>query len=50
MNKILSLFSGCGGLDLGFRKAGFHAVLATDVWNIACKSLELNDVADTILC
>lgn len=50
MHKIVSLFSGCGGLDLGFRKAGFHAVLATDVWNIACKSLELNDAADTILC
>lgn len=50
MHKIVSLFSGCGGLDLGFKKAGFHAVLATDVWNTACKSLELNDVADTILC
>lgn len=50
MHKIVSLFSGCGGLDLGFKKAGFHAVLATDVWNTACKSLELNDVADIILC
>lgn len=50
MHKIVSLFSGCGGLDLGFKKAGFHAVLATDIWNTACKSLELNDVADTILC
>lgn len=50
MHKIVSLFSGCGGLDLGFKKAGFHAVLATDVWNTACKSLELNDIADTILC
>ena len=50
MHKIVSLFSGCGGLDLGFKKAGFHAVLATDVWDTACKSLELNDVADTILC
>ena len=50
MHKIVSLFSGCGGLDLGFKKTGFHAVLATDVWNTACKSLELNDAADTILC
>ena len=24
--KILSLFSGCGGLDLGFHKAGFEIV------------------------
>ena len=22
--KIISLFSGCGGLDLGFKKAGFE--------------------------
>lgn len=48
--NIVSLFSGCGGLDLGFRKAGFHAILATDVWDIACKSLEANNVADKIVC
>lgn len=29
-NKIISLFSGCGGLDLGFRKAGFDIVLANE--------------------
>lgn len=49
-HKIVSLFSGCGGLDLGFRKAGFHAVMATDVWDIACKSLEANKVADEVVC
>lgn len=27
---ILSLFSGCGGLDLGFRNAGFNIVVAND--------------------
>ena len=49
-NRIISLFSGCGGLDLGFRQAGFHAILATDVWDIACKSLQLNGMADEVLC
>lgn len=28
--KIISLFSGCGGLDLGFHKAGYQIVFAND--------------------
>lgn len=28
--KLISLFSGCGGLDLGFKKAGFEKVWAND--------------------
>lgn len=36
MNKIVSLFSGCGGLDLGFRRAGFDVIWANefdkDIW------------------
>jgi len=47
--KVISLFSGCGGLDLGFRKAGYHTILATDVWSIACETLNLNKMADEIL-
>lgn len=30
MLKVISLFSGCGGLDLGFEKAGFEVVLANE--------------------
>jgi len=29
--NIISLFSGCGGLDLGFENAGFNVVFANDI-------------------
>ena len=35
--KIVSLFSGCGGLDLGFHKEGYETVWANDFseWAVA---------------
>lgn len=48
--KIVSLFSGAGGLDIGFEKAGFRTIFATDVWNIACETLKKNDMADEVFC
>ena len=33
--KFLSLFSGCGGLDLGFSQAGFFGNLSVDIDDIA---------------
>lgn len=40
--KIVSLFSGCGGLDYGFNNAGFNIVFSTDIWDKACDTLKLN--------
>lgn len=40
--KILSLFSGCGGLDLGFHKAGYETVWANDFSHWACESFRKN--------
>jgi len=31
--KVVSLFAGCGGLDLGLVKSGHKIVLATDIDN-----------------
>lgn len=36
--RILSLFSGCGGLDLGFHQAGYETVWANDFSHWACES------------
>lgn len=40
--RLVSLFSGCGGLDLGFAKAGFHRVWANDFDVDAQKIFKLN--------
>jgi DNA (cytosine-5)-methyltransferase 1 len=38
----VSLFSGCGGFDLGFRQAGFKSVFANDIDADACQSYRRN--------
>lgn len=40
--KILSLFSGCGGLDQGFLKAGFNIVWANDFDKYAVETYKAN--------
>ena len=40
--KVISLFSGCGGMDLGFVQAGFEIVYANDIDRDAIDSYRLN--------
>jgi len=40
--RILSLFSGGGGLDIGFHKAGFEIVACIEIDKPSCETLELN--------
>jgi DNA (cytosine-5)-methyltransferase 1 len=53
--KVVSLFSGCGGLDLGFRRAGFEIIWANefdnDIWdtykkNHPATNLDIRDIRD----
>ncbi len=36
--KVISLFSGCGGMDLGFHQEGFKLVWANDIDHWACET------------
>ena len=46
--KVVSLFSGCGGLDIGFHEAGFSTIYATDNWKVACDTLRANGIASEV--
>jgi DNA (cytosine-5)-methyltransferase 1 len=46
--KIVSLFSGAGGMDLGFKQAGFEILLANDFEKDACNTYKKN-IDDNIL-
>jgi DNA (cytosine-5)-methyltransferase 1 len=47
--KVISLFSGAGGMDLGFSQAGYSIVWANDIWQDAVKTYRLN-LGDHIVC
>lgn len=40
--KCISLFSGCGGLDIGLEAAGFSIAVATDIDSTCAESYRLN--------
>ena len=40
--KVISLYSGAGGLDYGFEAAGFETVFANDFEHDSCQTLRLN--------
>jgi DNA (cytosine-5)-methyltransferase 1 len=45
----VSFFSGCGGLDIGFRYAGFKNVVALEKNPLFCKTLRKNNVSELVL-
>jgi len=40
--RVVSLFSGCGGMDLGFKQAGYELVWANDFEKSACETYSIN--------
>jgi DNA (cytosine-5)-methyltransferase 1 len=42
MLKAISLFTGVGGLDLGFEAAGFETAAAIEMDSVCCRTLRLN--------
>jgi len=47
--KVVSLFSGCGGFDLGFIKAGYKVIWANDNNKNACRTYAHN-ISKDIVC
>lgn len=47
--KTISLFSGAGGLDAGFKKAGFDIIWANDFDKDACETYKIN-IGNHIYC
>lgn len=47
--KVISLFSGCGGLDLGFRQQGYDTVWANDIDEWAAATYRRN-LGDAMVC
>lgn len=50
MPNVLSIFSGGGGIDCGFKQAGFNICFSTDFWKPACDTLENNKVGRLVVC
>lgn len=42
MSSVCSLFSGIGGIDLGFQQAGFDIIWANEIDSAACKTYRYN--------
>lgn len=49
-NKIIDLFCGCGGLSLGFEKAGFNVIYAIDSWDKAIDTYNYNRNKKKAVC
>lgn len=48
--NFIDLFSGCGGLSLGFEYAGFQSLLAIDFWQDALTTYAHNRISSNTLC
>ena len=47
--KVVTLFAGCGGLDLGFHQQGYEIVWANDFDELAAATYKQN-LGDVMVC
>ena len=40
--NVFSLFTGGGGLDIGFKEVGFNIIGASDIWLESMKTMQFN--------
>ena len=40
--RTVDLFSGCGGLSLGFQRKGFNIIAAFELWDVAAQCYREN--------
>src|SRR5713101_5623602 len=50
MLRATSLFSGCGGSDVGLAAVGVRVTWATDIWRPACETYKLNMPKTEVVC
>ena len=48
--NVLSIYSGGGGIDLGFHNAGYRICFSTDYWKPACETLINNHIGLAVKC
>lgn len=48
--NVIDLFCGCGGLSLGFEKAGYNVLLGIDMWKDALETFKFNHKNSDVLC
>jgi DNA (cytosine-5)-methyltransferase 1 len=48
--QVISLFSGCGGLDIGFHRQGFLSAICIENNPIMAETLKLNRISRNVIC
>lgn len=48
--KVYGLFTGAGGLDIGFKEAGFEVIGSSDIWRESEKTMNLNYPKIPFIC
>ncbi len=48
--NVVSIYSGAGGLDIGFEREKYNILYSTDYWEPACETLRKNKISGLVEC